>query len=349
MGLRVKIFNAMFSKVNGGLEQVFLNYIPALTGQGNHVIPVIHPKAEILNSCPNDNLRLIHNFNQHDPLAIYRLRKLIQIEKPDCIITHSYRAAYLFNKTKTKVPKIAVCHVRGNYNFGADAIIAITEKMRQDIINSGVSANTVFTVPNMIHIPEELTYKAPKDGNIPVIGACARFVEIKGIDVFINALAELKRRNIAFKARIAGDGKEKEGYVNLIKQHNLQDEVTLLGWIEDKHSFYESLDIFCLPSREEAFGLVVLESMLHSLPMVLTHLSGPIEIIGESESALFVPSEDSVRMADGLQQIIQNKQLANSLASKAFQRVQHYSSQTVGPMLHNTLATVCKNYQLCAS
>ncbi|CAM2743263.1 glycosyltransferase family 4 protein [Legionella worsleiensis] len=341
----MKIINAMFSKVNGGLEQVFLNYTKALTLQGNHVIPVIHPRAEIKNSCPQNHLKTIHNFNQYDYLAIYRLRQLIQKEQPDCVITHSYRAAYLLNKTKTNVPKIAVCHVRGHYNFGTDAIIAITDQMRQDIINSGIAADRVFTVPNMVHIPEELTFKEPAQFKVPIIGVCARLAKIKGVDVFINALAELKKRNIAFKAQIAGDGSEKEHCIALIQDLDLNENVQLLGWIEDRHSFYKNLDIFCLPSREEAFGLVVLEAMMHSLPMVLSQLSGPVEIVGDTQSALLVQPEDPISMADALEQIITDQQLAKKLAFNAFQRVQHYSSINTAPVLHRVLETVCQNYR----
>ncbi|AHE65895.1 glycosyltransferase family 4 protein [Legionella oakridgensis] len=341
----MKIFNAMFSKVNGGLEQVFLNYIPALCSQGNQVIPIIHPKAQIKDACPKENLITIHNYNQHDLIAIFKLRKLIKAYKPNCIITHSYRAAYLFKKTRTSVPKIAVCHVKGHYDFGSDAIIAITEQMREDIINSGIPEHTVFTVPNMVHIPEHSVYREPKETEIPVIGVCARFTAIKGVDVFIEALAELKKRNIAFKAKIAGDGPEKDNYMKLIHSHGLENEVILLGWIENRNAFYQDIDLFCLPSREEAFGLVILESMLHSLPMVLSQLSGPMEIIGNSDSALFVPSGDPVRMADGLERIIKDKKLAKELGYKAFQRVQKYSSGNVAPILQSVLDKVCRNYQ----
>src|SRR4051812_29596782 len=101
----MKIFNVMFSKDNGGLEQAFLNYIPALSKQGNEVISIIHPKAKIRPFCPRENLILVSNFNQYDLLAIWKLRKLIYQLKPDCIISHSYRAAYLLKKTRTNVPK----------------------------------------------------------------------------------------------------------------------------------------------------------------------------------------------------------------------------------------------------
>lgn len=338
----MKLFNAMFSKVNGGLEQVFLNYTPALTSQGNEVISVIHPDAQVKNLCPQDQLVTIHNYNQHDFFAIRRLRQLIQRENPACIITHSYRAAYLFKKTKTKVPKIAVCHVKGHYEFGSDALIAITEHMRQEIIASGHPPHTVYTVPNMISLPENLTYKKPREIDIPVIGVCARFAPIKGVDVFIEALAELKRRNIPFKADIAGDGKEKERYIDLIQHHGLQDAVRLLGWVENKQTFYEAIDLFCLPSREEAFGLVVLESMRNSLPMVLTELSGPAEIVGQSQCAIMVPPNEPLRMADALEQLIKDKKLAKSLGERAFNRVVDFSNENIGPILHGVLEDVCR-------
>jgi glycosyltransferase involved in cell wall biosynthesis len=341
----MKIMNAMFSKVNGGLEQVFLNYIPALIQQGNLVIPVVHPQAEILEACPQEYLRKIHNFNQYDLWAIYKLRRLIQKEQPDCIITHSYRAAYLFKKTRTRVPKVAVCHVQGHYNFGSDAIIAITESMRQEIIKSGIPANKVFTVPNMLALPQSIPKPKIKKTNVPIIGVCARLVHMKGIDVFLAALAELKQRNIIFKAEIAGDGLEKEQYLNLIKEHQLEQEVTLLGWINDREAFYRRLDVFCLPSRKEAFGLVILESMMHSLPMVLTDLPGPREIIAQSESALFVPSEDPISMANSLEQVIKDKELAKKLGSNAFNRGQDYSLERVGPLLHQVLEQICDDYR----
>lgn len=340
----MKIFNVMFSKFNGGLEQVFLNFIPALNSQGNQVIPIVHPKAQILDSCPKEHLIKVHNFNKHDVFAIYKLRKLIKTHKPDCIITHSYRAAYLFKKTRTKVPKISICHVKGNYQFGADAIIALTDQMRDDIISSGIPEHRVYTVPNLIHIPEHVQYKKPKARTVPVIGVCARLAAIKGVDVFIKALKELKNRGVLFQARIAGDGVERGAYEQLIQQLDLTREITLLGWINDRDSFYKDIDIFCLPSREEAFGLVILESMVHSLPMVLSKLSGPLEIVGSSNSALLVPPENPDQLANALEQVINNHQLASELSMNAFQRVQDYSSARLAPLLQETLEKICRNY-----
>lgn len=334
------IFNVMFSKSNGGLEQTFLNYIPTIEAAGHEVISIIHPLAPIKDSCPKENVIEVFNLNEFDVIAIYKLRKLIKKYRPDCIITHTHRAAYLLNRTFTKVPTIAVCHVKGNYNFGSNAIIAITEQMRQDIIASGVNENKVFTVPNMVQMPDYLEYRAPRDVDMPVIGVCARFSPIKGVDVFINALAELKKRGVAFKAKIAGDGPEKDNYIQLITSLELHEEVELLGWIDNKQDFYQQIDIFCLPSREESFGLVILESMLYSLPMVVSALPGPMEVVGQSQSAVFVRASDVLKMADGLQRLLEDKNLAKELSIKAFQQVQNYSSAQIAKVLDNVLKTV---------
>lgn len=337
----MKIFNVMFSKVNGGLEQVFLNYNTTLEAQGNQVIPIIHPHAEIRHDCSSVHLKTVHNFNQYDFIAIWKLRQLIRKERPDCIITHSYRAAYLLKKTWTKVPKIAVCHVQGHYRFGADAFIALTDSMRQDIISSGIPAHQVFVVPNMITTTPTTR---SQENTIPVIGACARFVSMKGIDIFLTALRELKKRRVLFQAKIAGDGPEKEYYQRLIEQYHLQAEVQLLGWVTQRDDFYNSLDIFCLPSRKEAFGLVILESMAHSLPQVLSRLPGPLEIINESNSALFCPPENPSLLADNLEKLIHDKALRQQLGLNARQRAEDYSVAQVGPKLHQTLVKICATY-----
>lgn len=337
----------MFSKVNGGVEQVFLNYTSALQMQGHQVVSVIHPWAEIKKACPQEHLKTVYSFGRNDFIAVRRLRHLIESEAPSCIITHTKRAALLIKKTQVKVPMIAVCHTPQSFlelESASDAVIAITEHMHQELIHTAQSKNKIFVVPNMIHIPEDLVYQEPKKVDVPVIGVSARFSDLKGIDFFIEALAELKRRKIPFKAKIAGDGKEKEQYIKLIQHHGLQSEVKMLGWVHDKHAFYNSLDVFCHPSLKESFGLVVVESMMHSLPMVLTQISGPLEIIGGTESAVLVPPSDSIGLADGLERIICDSGLAKKIAFNAFQRVQFYSSKSVGPILHEVLTEVCQSY-----
>ena len=158
-----EILNVMFSKRKGGLEQAFLDYTCALNIQGYRVISVIHPKAIIKNQLKN-NYVTVNNFNKFDIFAVQKLSKLIKAENPKCIITHGLRASYLIRRTKTNVPIIAVSHNNLKFEclFGSDAIIAITKQMRENIIEAGQTPEMVYTVPNMIHIPDEFSYKRAK-------------------------------------------------------------------------------------------------------------------------------------------------------------------------------------------
>ena len=94
--------------------------------------------------------------------------------------------------------------------------------------------------------------------------------------------------------------------------------------------------------------MVVLESMLHSLPMVLSELTGPRTIVGQSNSAIMVPPENPLLLADALERLILDKQLAKTLACNAFNRVHAFSNQEVGPVLQKALAQLCNNMAFCA-
>ncbi len=132
-------------------------------------------------------------------------------------------------------------------------------------------------------------------------------------------------------------------FEQLINEHQLNKCVTLLGWVEDKTPFYKNLDVFCLSSREESFGLVVLEAMMHSLPLVLPELSGPLEIAKDAECALFVPPEDPVALSLALEQIITNNALAETLGSNSFKRVRDYETINIAPKLHASLEHIVNN------
>ncbi len=269
--------------------------------------------------------------------------QLIMAENPHCIITHGARASHLLKSTRTTVPIIAVSHKTMGFKhlFGSDALIALTKEMRGDIIKAGQNPKKVFMVPNMIHMPNGLNFSEPKNSAIPVIGVCGRFEKVKGFDIFLLALSELKKRGIPFKAKIAGEGPEIDTYNEIIQMHGIKDDVEFIGWVNDKKQFYESLDIFCLPSHSESFGLVILEAFMHSLPCVLTNSSGPNEIVGDSGCAILVPPSSPLALAEGLMKILANRELYSSLALASFQRVQYYSSLNISRMIQRVIEEVC--------
>ena len=130
----MKVFNTMFSKKLGGLEQAFLDYNHALLMQHNELLPVIHPHAMVKKKVGSHSVA-INNFNSYDFIAVMKLRKLIDAEQPNCIITHGKRATLLFKKATTNTAIIAVSH-KHNYEYlkSVDAVITVTEHMRNELV-----------------------------------------------------------------------------------------------------------------------------------------------------------------------------------------------------------------------
>jgi glycosyltransferase involved in cell wall biosynthesis len=337
----MKIINVTFTTRLGGLEQVFLDYNAALQSKGHDVISILHPKSPIVPTVIG-LLYKIANFSKYDLISLFKLKRIVQETKPDIIITHGNRAYYLMKKVASNVSVIGVSH---NYSFdfikNCDYIISVSKDMMKSIINQGYPSNRIFHIPNQIQIPENYKYTSPKFREPPVIGVIARFERVKGIDVFIEALNVLNELKIAFKVKIAGDGIEYDNIKGLITKFNLTTQVELLGWINDKKSFYDSIDILCVPSRVESFGLIILEGLLHSKPVVVSDLPGPMEIVKDNIDALIFQAGDFTKLANCLALLLLKKDLAETLAKNGFEKVKSYDIKQLGNLLNNILASCC--------
>lgn len=303
----------MLSRDLGGIQQSFLDYDKALTMQGCEVTNIVSLFSKIV--MPSSSYyRSIFNLSAFDPLSIFYIKRIIKREKPDAIIAHGNRAIKFCHNNA--VPIIGVAH---NYNTKwlrkCDYIFATTNHLRQYLINQGFRNDKVMILPNMI----SLTY--PKIGqrkvNDRVIGAMGRFVKKKGFDIFLIALSLLKSRNVDFKVIIGGKGEEEIHLKQLAAKLGLDNHITFSGWISNKEEFFDQIDIFCLPSTHEPFGIILLEAMSRYKPIVSMRSEGPLEIIDDGKTGLLcdIVAND---LADKLSQILEDHDTAQKLAKNAY-------------------------------
>ena len=121
-----------------------------------------------------------------------------------------------------------------------------------------------------------------------------------------------------------------------------------MGWVDDKRKFFESIDIFILPSQQETFGIVLLEGMLYSTPIITSNSWGPDEIIDEGINGLKVSKDDEEKMpellANAIEKLNNNQDFAKELAANAYQKfMDNYSSEMVAKKLNKILADVVRN------
>ncbi len=345
----MRVINAMFGRKRGVIEQTFLNYCNALSDLGCELVVLTYQDAPTHEEMPqNAILKTITNFGQWDPVASWKLKKIIRELEPDIIIAHGNRASTLLSKSITDVPVVSVCY---NYNAKALAdyknVIAVTEDVRKTMIKKGLDENIIHTVPNLVNISSTSQKKKLFAGEVPVIGTIGKFISKRGLKFFLRSLAILKNRGIAFKAILAGDGPERESLIEMAASLNISSMVEFPGDIQDRDQFFSSIDIFCLPSLQEPFGVVVLEAFTHAVAVVTTDTEGPIEIVKPYIDSIVVDAGEDYPLADAFEKLIRNPQFAERIAEAGYNKVSDsYNVTTIANKLHATLGHIINEHKV---
>ena len=162
-----------------------------------------------------------------------------------------------------------------------------------------------------------------------LIGLVGRLHYWKGQDYFLDALRELKKRNVnGFLALLVGEAyRDYADYRRQLedkaRQLGLGEQVIFCGHINDTASVFKGLDIVVAPSTQpEPFGLVVAEAMAARRPVIATAWGGPKEMIRDEESGFLISPDDPVEFSRRLEQLIRSPQLREQLGRAAGERIE---------------------------
>lgn len=315
------ILNLMLGSGRGGLEQAALDYAEALAAAGIGALTVISPNAWV--EAPLVAAGMTHeSLSSHgrwDVFAARRLRKLAAKTGARAVICHGNRALALalrafhplIGSLANRPRIIAVAHNYSTSRFAmADACFAISSHLAAHLAASG--ARAISRMPNMVRMHDHAL--RPAFRHPPVIGSMGRFVAKKGFQTYIEALSVLRTRGIEFHAVLGGDGEESAAIDALIARYRLENHITRIGWVKDKTAFFAALDLFVLPSLHEPFGIVLIEAMIHGVPVISTDTEGPREIIHHGVDGILVPRRDPEALAEALAGLLANQQQAQQLA-----------------------------------
>lgn len=120
--------------------------------------------------------------------------------------------------------------------------------------------------------------------------------------------------------RIVGDGPDKQVLLNKIKSYALRDSVCLVPSTKSIQDEYKAASIYVLPSRYEAFGLVLIEAKSFGLPLVSFDCPyGPREIVRDGLDGFLVKDRDVDSMSHSIICLIADKNLREKMGSSAFE------------------------------
>lgn len=118
---------------------------------------------------------------------------------------------------------------------------------------------------------------------------------------------------------LAGDGELMSECIELVKKLGLESQIEIKGWIRDKNTFLNTVDVICQPSKWEAFGLVFVEAAYFNIPAIATKVEGIPEVVLDGETGLLY-SDGEVGLKNCILELIENRELIKKLGLNAKNR-----------------------------
>jgi len=158
------------------------------------------------------------------------------------------------------------------------------------------------------------------DNAVTQLVTVCRLVRAKGLDILLEACAELKRRGHPFVLHIIGDGPIRMELEEMARSLGIYDDTIFYGYMLHPEELMPFFDVFVLPSRAEAFGSVFAEAALCLLALVGTNVGGIAEQIEHGHNGLLVPPDDPMALADALETVVTDRQYRYELARSAWEK-----------------------------
>ncbi len=300
----MRIINIILTSENGGAEQVFVDYSIILKKLGHEVLAITKEDAPYANKILELGItvkKIQNNFGDFDIFASKKIARIIREFNADAVFAHVGRSMVLVRRALKKIKNKKVFLVAINHSInvkrsiGSDVILSVNQEIFYKTILAGQPENKTFVIPNatdLANFKRENKNINLVDKKEITIGVMGRFDKTKGFDIVMRALkklTEISDKN--FILHIAGSGKEESNLMALAQSLGLENKVKFLGWIKDKKEFFDNIDIFCMSSyfaKGETFGLVLLEAMKYSVPIISTKADGPREVLRDGIDALMV-------------------------------------------------------------
>ncbi|MBQ3403014.1 MAG: glycosyltransferase family 4 protein [Synergistaceae bacterium] len=315
----------------GGAEVHVLNLIREMSALG-HEITLISSGGRLERELP-ESVNLLHMPAQSkNPLTVIlcalRISRLSKKYNWDIIHAHSRVPAWIswLVSRLTGIKWLFTAHALYSLNYGiapfnhSDGAICISEAVMNHL-QGHLPANTAI-IPNGI-IPPKLRHKDfPHDG-ITKFLAVGRLTHLKGLDVALKALAELKGYD--WTLDVLGEGHERRELEGLSRSLGIDGRVNFLGDKDrpEVEEYMAASSCLLFPSYSEGMGLVVLEALSIGLPVIASDLEALRGIAGGE----LVPAGDVGAWREAVREFIETGR-ASPLRSEGIITVHDMAAMT---------------------
>jgi glycosyltransferase involved in cell wall biosynthesis len=211
----------------------------------------------------------------------------------------------------------------------ADAFIAISSIIADELRANGVEAERIQSIPNSVDIErfspvstdEKIRLRdslsIPRDAQVGVY--TGRLASTKGLPLLLRSWESVIERHPDALLLLVGAGGV--GLQNcetelrsFVKNNSLEGNVRFTGSVNNVHQYLQASDFFVFPTVREAFGISVIEAHACGLPVVTTATGGIRDIVTDRETALVVPVDDEKALGLAVETMLKGGDAIASMA-----------------------------------
>lgn len=289
-------------------------------------------------------------------LSVERIKEIIEKEKIDIIHGHYFPPAFWGLKAAKSfgIPVVVTIHqdITDYKSFSKNILIRFLNLLRRlylKILWNGPyqSAKNVIAVSNYVkeamkkegYIGREIdvvyngidtaVYKPDFknqsfrhelgfDEKHVLIGSISRLDVTKGFNETIQAAVKIRDHEPMVRFIFVGEGEEKNDYLKLARELQVDDIITFAGFRSDISSILQSLDIFLMPTYHvEGFSIVLLEALSSGLPVIASSIGGNKECIEHDKTGILIEPRNVDAISRALLSLINDPEKARRLAEDA--------------------------------
>ena len=219
----------------------------------------------------------------------------------------------------------------------SDVVTAVSDDLKKETLQSFSINKEVKVIPNFIDskshqakFDERLLRRFAPNGE-KILVHISNFRPVKRVGDVIKIFAKI-REEIPVKLLMVGDGPDRESAEYLCRDYGYCDDVKFLGKSNDVPQLLAISDLFVLPSEKESFGLVALEAMTVSVPVISSDTGGLSEVNIDGVTGFTSPVGDVSKMANDAINLLTDEELYEELSLNALRVAQSFDIKNILPL-----------------
>jgi len=327
----MKITHLIFAFNTGGSETMLVDIVNEQCNYAEISIIIINNKYNQSLIKKIDKSVKVYYINRKEGsknlFKLFKINLLVLKIKPDILHCHNHNIiALLFRKIYKKIVLTLHClDIPTLYLNRYKKLFAISEAVKKNVfIRTNICSEVVYNGIITSKISERNKQELEKDFKIVIVGRLNH--QIKGQHLVIEALKVLKNKGYEnIQLDLIGEGEGEQFLFNLAERNNLLSQVEFLG-LKDRDYIYSHLkdyDLLIQPSLYEGFGLTVAEGMAAKLPVLVSDVDGPMEVIENGKCGYYFGTGNANSLATMIEKVMTDYKTNNiqTLVDRAYVRV----------------------------